>query len=475
MMAAQSNEAIGRSTQHLLRYRWVIFVTTGIAGMQMYFHFGLGATLSGYHVEAWGLDAGQLGVLGAMIFVPFALMQIPAGYLTDRLRGRMVLSACLGVMALGTGVFAAAPSFNVALVGRSLIGLGTGAIFAPALKILANWYRTREFATATGGFLLLGAIGSVLATLPLAVAAERWGWRTPMAAVAGLTLLIAAITWIVIRDNPTDLGMPGIRTLDPDAVPAQVAEPRAASIFRAGIMEVRSQPALWVVGLLLFATTGSLWAFQALWAGPLLRHVRGLSVTAIGSALLMFTLGKAIGPALFGFISDRLVQARKPVVVFAVVTKAVLWVLVILTFEHMPLTLLFLSFFGLSALHGGALLLQTMIKELAPAHLFGTVYGVINGAGFYGAALFQFTTGSVLDLIGPSHITAEPVYSAQAYTIALSPIIVVMLIATGLSFRLTETLRNSPPSQIPTQATEHHSERSHPQGVIYPGESEESP
>jgi len=428
----------------LRRYRWVIFATIGISGILMYFHFGWGATLSGYHATTWELDASQLGVLGAMIFFPFALMQIPAGYLTDLLGGRKVMSGSLVALALGTGVFAAAPNFLVALIGRALIGLAIGAIWAPALKVLASWFRTREYATIIGIFILVGTLGSVLATLPLAVAAEQWGWRLLLGGVAGLTALIAALTWLTIRDDPTALGMPAIHTIDPYAVLVGQSVARTPSTFRAGLQEVRDRPAWWIIGLLLFATTGSMWSFQALWAAPLLRHVRGLSVTTIGTALLMFTLGKAIGPALFGFISDRIVGARKPVIVFSVAGKAVLWVLFLLNFESMPLTMLFLFFFGLSALHGGALLLQTVIKELAPPQLFGTVYGVINGAGFYGAALLQFTTGFVLDLIGPSHIAAEPVYSAQAYAIALSPIIVVMLVATALSFRLTETLRKSP-------------------------------
>jgi MFS family permease len=154
----------------------------------------------------------------------------------------------------------------------------------------------------------------------------------------------------------------------------------------------------------------------------------------------MFTLGKGVGPALFGLISDRFVQARKPVIVFAVLCKTALWILVISTFDSMPLPILYLAFAGLSILHGGALMTQVMIKEISPPHLFGTIYGIINGAGFYGTAAIQVITGSILNTVGAIRVDTEPVYSAEAYTIALSPIILFMLVASVVSFKLTETM-----------------------------------
>ncbi len=92
-----------------------------------------------------------------------------------------------------------------------------------------------------------------------------------------------------------------------------------------------------------------------------------------------------------------------------------------------------------SALSGGVLVAQAMIKELTPPHLFGTVYGIINGSGFYGAAVIQLLTGAVLTRIGPVVVAGEPIYSVQAYTLALSLFIIFMLIAVVFLFKLPET------------------------------------
>ena len=439
-MNQSSDPGANTEIQQLLRYRWIIFAIVSLNGILLYFQYAWGATLSGYHSADGNLDARQLGLLAALGFFPYALMQVPTGYLTDLLGSRKLISVALIVLALGTAIFASAPNYAVALVGRTLMGLATGAVFLPSLKSLARWFRAREFASVQGVFILLANAGALLGTLPLAVAAENWGWRAPMLVVAGLTILIAAATWTLLRDEPTDLGLPPIGAIDSDSEPVGGVPRIAKPSLRTGFRAWHGIPTLWGISVIFFITFGALQAFQALWAGPLLRHIRGLSVTETGSALLMLTIGAGLGPALFGIISDRVVRARKPVVVFAALGQAALWTLLVLTIDTAPLPLVYISFVLLSALSGGVLVAQVIVKELTPPHLFGTVFGFHNGAGFYGTAAFQFLIGSILSAVGPIAVAAEPIYSAQAYKLALSPIIAFAVLAALLSFKLGETL-----------------------------------
>jgi sugar phosphate permease len=445
-MASTQQVALGKTqtdeagARRLMRYRWVVFAAVSLSSMLMYFHFAWGATLSGYHTVDWGLDAGELGLLAALGFFPYAVAQIPVGYLTDLLGGRKLLCGAAALLSVGTALFAGAPTFALAGASRVLISLAISVSFAASYKVLMRWFQAREFASITGGYILLGTAGSILGTLPLALAAERWGWRAPMVVVAGVTALIAIVLWALVRNAPAELGLPALADVDPAEAPLATPEHNPRPSFREGLKLWQGVPALKTIALLLFATTGALWSFQSLWAGPLLRQVRGLPVAGVGLALLMFTLGKGVGPPLFGLISDRLVLARKPVVVFGLAAQTALWALLILDFDGLPLGWLYGIFLGLSALHGGVLVSQTMVKEMVPPHLFGISYGLINGSGFYGAAALQLITGSVLNAIGPSALREEPIYSAQAYGLALSPILLVMLVALILSFKLKETL-----------------------------------
>lgn len=431
-------------------YRWIIFAALALDGVLLYFHYTWGATLSGYHAETWALDAERLGLLAALGFFPYALMQIPGGYLTDLLGVRKVMTIAITLTALGTAIFAAAPAYALAVVGRTLIGIGSAVILLPALKLLSRWFRKDEFGTIQGAFLLLSAAGSVAATVPLALAAERWGWRAPMLAVAVLTAIAAAVSWGLLRNDPRDLDLPGIEAVDQQATPTRNAPDTPRPSLRVGLRAWATITTLWGSSVIIFASWGSIQAFQGLWAGPLLRHVRGFSPPQVGETLFMFTLGLAIGPVLFGFASDRL-GVRKPIVVFATVGQMVFWTVVILTVDRLPLVLLNVAILGIALLGGGVLVVQVMIAELCPPGMFGIVFGIINGSAFYGSAALQLLSGMLLTAIGPVTVAAEPVYSAQSYTLALSPIIGLMLIAAVISLRLGETLgpgRVRWPSQI---------------------------
>jgi sugar phosphate permease len=437
-LGAPSRQESTADVQRLLLYRWLVFAVLGLDGALLSFHYVWGATLSGPQAVTWGVDVGRLGLLAALGFLPYALMQIPGGYITDRFGGRRALSVALAVTAAGTALLAGAPTFGVAVVGRIVIGVGSAVILLPSLVVLARWFRTREYATIQGGYLLLAALGSLVATVPLAVAAERWSWRAPMLADAAITLLGAGLSWWVIRNDPGELGLPPIAAIDPDAEAIAPGDDRLS--LRAGFRLWRTVPTLWVTSLILFASWGALQAFQGLWAGPVLRQVRGFSTTEVGQSLFMFTLGVGLGPVLFGWLSDRVVRARRPFVIAGLIGQTLLWLLVVATIAWLPTLLLDLAFFGIAGLSGGVLVAQVMVKESSPPGTFGTIFGIINGAPFYGTAALQLLGSGILALIGPEHFTDEPIYGAQAYSAALFPVVVLMVIATGFSFRLQETL-----------------------------------
>jgi MFS family permease len=179
--------------------------------------------------------------------------------------------------------------------------------------------------------------------------------------------------------------------------------------------------------------------------------VRGFTDADVGQSLFMFTLGIGLGPMLFGWLSDRVVQARRPVVIASILGQTLLWSLVILAIAWLPVLLVNLAFFGIAALGGGVLVTQVMVKELCSPGAFGTIFGIINGSAFYGTATFQLLAGGILAAVGPQTITDEPTYGAWAYALALCPIVVCMTIAVCFSFRLSETLgggRISWPRQI---------------------------
>ncbi len=106
----------------------------------------------------------------------------------------------------GSIILGLSPSVGMAVVGRALVGLGVSMLFVPTLKILAEWFLVREFATMTGILMAMGGIGSLTAATPLALLSGWLGWRLSFGFVGGLTLLLAVLVWFLVRDRPSEFG-----------------------------------------------------------------------------------------------------------------------------------------------------------------------------------------------------------------------------------------------------------------------------
>jgi MFS family permease len=145
-------------------------------------------------------------------------MQLPAGLLSDSWGPRKTITLFFGVAFAGSVILGMAPNVYVAIIGRTIVGVGIAMLFVPTLKVLAEWFRAKEFATMTGILMAMGGIGSYTAAAPLAYISNWIGWRQSFVLVGGLTLLLSALVWAFVRDRPADLGWPS------PAEPAETGE-----------------------------------------------------------------------------------------------------------------------------------------------------------------------------------------------------------------------------------------------------------
>ena len=119
------------------------------------------AVIAPYLSREFSLGAERLGLLSSIFFSVFAAAQIPLGPALDFIGPRRVITVLGAVGALGSLIFALAPSFDICLLGRGLTGLGMSCMYMGTLTIVANWYPPRSFATVTGIVASLGNAGAL--------------------------------------------------------------------------------------------------------------------------------------------------------------------------------------------------------------------------------------------------------------------------------------------------------------------------
>jgi MFS family permease len=146
-----------------------------------------------YFRTQFGLDAAGAGVVLALFFLPFALLQYPLGVVSDRI-GRfypvVVGSVLYGVAIVGVGV---APSLVLAAGLMLLVGV-FGAFVAPATMALAtDVVPDDERGIALGGFNVAGSLGFLTGFLVGGVAAEAFSFLVAFLVVGGLEIAIAVV------------------------------------------------------------------------------------------------------------------------------------------------------------------------------------------------------------------------------------------------------------------------------------------
>jgi sugar phosphate permease len=334
----------------------------------------------------FALGGAALGNLSAFYFYSYVAMQIPTGVIADRWGPRRLLATGAAIAAVGTLLFAAAPTLFWANAGRLLIGASVAVGFVSMLKLATHWFPAEKFALVSGMALFVGICGGVFGGVPLRMLVDAFGWRPVMVGSAAVTGLLALAIWARVRDDPVERGFRSYR-------PDDAAHGHGSSILR-GVAEVLSYRNVWILLLAPIGVAGAVLTFGGLWGVPYLRQVHGLdarSAAALTSAVLV---AWALGGPIMGAWSERM-RRRKPLYVAGCAVSFVVWTIVAFVDLALPVLvplLLVGAFFAGNLIVGFA-----FNKESVPARLAGTASGVCNMGPLMGGMFLQPGVGLILD------------------------------------------------------------------------------
>ena len=241
-----------------------------------------------------GLSFTQGGSLAAVTTLAYALMQIPAGYLSDRFSPKRLF----GIGILGSTIlaltFGLVTNYWQALANQTLSGFFRSLLFTPGLALLTGWFPPDRRATATGLYLIGGYSGSVIFSLvgPLLVAA--FDWRFSFISVASVGIIAILFLLRFGKDPP------------------QTGERQKGNMLE--VFRLFRYKMMWVCGGIQYIRYGVVQGITY-WLPSLLIHEKGLSLQLVGFIIAIQVLFMAPSNILGGYISDRL---KNPTLVIGV-------------------------------------------------------------------------------------------------------------------------------------------------------------
>ncbi|MBM3357166.1 MAG: MFS transporter [Betaproteobacteria bacterium] len=316
----------------------------------------------------------QAGMLSVAATLSYALMQIPAGYLSDRFGpARLFFIGLLGWSALSLA-FGLIHAFWLALLTQFVAGFFRALLFAPGLALLASWFPPGRRATAMSLFMLGGFTGSIVLALVGPLLAALYGWRAAFIFFSALGIGAALIYKAYAKENPR--------------APQQLA---LLDVFR-----LARYPVLWVCSGLQFVRFTVVTAFN-FWLPSLLVADRGLSVQEAGLVMAMSAALMAPSSTLGGYVSDRL--GNPPLVIGAALAILACTSTLLVAVESVPLLLLVIAVNSIFLqFYFGPLFLVPM--EVLGPRTAGTATGFTNLFANIGGLLTAYALGVVKDQTG---------------------------------------------------------------------------
>jgi predicted MFS family arabinose efflux permease len=368
--------------------RALVFAIALASYVVSFFHRTAPAAIAGELARAFDIGGAILGTLAATYFYVYTLLQIPVGVLADTLGPRRILTAGSLIAAVGSLLFGLAPVWELAAVGRTLVGVGVSVAFIAVLKICAAWFPADRFATVVGVTMFAGNLGAVVAGAPLAWLAAHASWRTIFVALGALSALLGIAAWRRVRDVPAADGF---------AV-GSVAQPTPSLHWLHALRVVVANKATWPGFFVNFGVGGSYLAFAGLWAVPFLEHVHRMPRFLAAAHASVLLLGVAFGALALGMLSDRL-RNRRALMRACTFLYALSWAPWVAGVDWPTgATLAWFALMGL--LIPGFTLSWTIAKEVNPPRFSGMATAVVNVGIFLGTGILQPLVGFALDRAG---------------------------------------------------------------------------
>ena len=413
-----------------VKYRYLIFGILGAAYMLVFFHRLAPAIVAVDMMRDLKTGGALMGVLASAYFYSYALMQIPAGLLSDSWGPRRSVTFFFIFAAVGSIILGFAQTVGMAIAARVLVGLGVAMVFVPTLKILTNWFESEKFVRMNGLLISLGGVGAYTAATPLALLSDSVGWRGSMIFIGVVTLAVAVAVWLLVKDTPQEAGF------RPLTGSVKSTKPTDRIGILKGIVMVIKMPWFWPLALCSFLGAGVSLSFVGLWGGPFLMHVYGMPKAQAGAVLSMFAIGLIIGAPTMSWLSDRVLHSRKKVIVLGQILALFVFIPLAFFTGNFPKGTLYIWCFAYSfVLSGMAAVGYSSVKELFPQQISGTATGLMNIFPFAGAALGQPLIGWYLDSFG----SIDGRYSADAYSAVFKVCLIAILGALVASTLVKET------------------------------------
>ncbi|MDP9408205.1 MAG: MFS transporter [Actinomycetota bacterium] len=365
--------------------------------------------------EEFGWSRAVLSAAVSVNLVLFGLTAPFAAALMDRFGVRRVTTTALCLVATGSAATVwMTASWQLVLTWGVLVGLGTGSMaLVFAATVAQRWFVARRGLVT--GVLTAGSATGQLVFLPVtAWLAESAGWRLASLVIAGAALAVVPLVLLLLRDDPSDLGVqpygadpllalpmaPGEAPATapaPAPAPALERAPGPAKTALRALRDASRTRAFWALAVgfaICGASTNGLIGTHFVPAA----HDHGMAPTTAAGLLAVVGVFDVVGTIASGWLTDRVDPRLLLGTYYALRGVSLVLLPALLTDSVQPSVLLFVVVYGLdwvATVPPTVVLCRELFGARGPV-----VFGWVFASHQIGAAVAAGAAGLVRDVTG---------------------------------------------------------------------------
>ena len=199
---AEAPPVLNSEQKRSVRVRWFLVGFLVLGGVVNYLDRSTLSVANLTIAEEFNLNALQMGLLLSAFSWPYAIANLPAGYLVDKFGPKKMFAFAAGAWSIVSMVTAAANSFGFFYAARVALGVAESPFFTSALKVNERWFNKTERALPVSLVNTGSQIANAIAPPLLTFLLLTMSWRGMFVIVGALGVVIALV-WLRIYRDPT--------------------------------------------------------------------------------------------------------------------------------------------------------------------------------------------------------------------------------------------------------------------------------
>jgi MFS family permease len=399
---------------------WWPLLMVGVASLFYVYEFFLRIIPSSITMELmrdFQLNSASVSVLAACFFYAYAPMQIPAGYVCDKIGPRLAITLAVFTCSMATFWFAQTHSFSSACLTRLLIGAASSMAFIGPLTLSAQWIPKKYYAFIAGTIQLMGCLGAIFAGKPVVILQQAIGWRTMTMYAGGIGIIITILCFMIIRNHTSQ----------------QQIKNHQPIRFKEHCKQLFHNKQVLFIAICGFATWGPIAIFGELWGPSFLISHYHLPEQQAAGLMKYIWIGVAIGSPAMGWLSDFIRSRKIPLYICFSMSLMSTLMIIFVQLSHLSL-ICWLTILGLSA--AAQPITFALMKDHVSSRVIGTATGFQNMAVITGGVILQPLTGYILHLTwNHQYLHGIPHYGSEQFQLALILMPICALIGLSITYR----------------------------------------